>query len=610
MKFLNFEIKNFKGISNAKIDLQRGAGNVFTFIGLNESGKTTFLEAISFLMEKSDEKKHKDMFGDSFVFLDDSTKLIPLKSFANFNSEISVKATLSFSQEEKETISKRLSEAYPEKIFVFENENIVIEKRLTFENSNLVSTDHYWTISLQEKTKRARAYKKLGDESEAWQKAIKMIKEMYIPHISYFPSFLFNFPKEIYIDSEQLQGQEKIINDYYKDILQDILYSTDKDANLNTHILERLKKDDENEKRKAEHLLNQMGVSFSTEFLKRWNEIFKQQSKENKAIVLTWGKNQQGVYISFRLKDGADDYFISERSLGFRWFFSFLLFTELRSRGKNNKNTLFLLDEPASNLHASAQTEILNSFSRTTTNNNNAIIFSTHSHYLINPNWLENAFICQNKSIDYDNDEHINQYTNAKADIIITPYRVFVNENPDRVTFFQPVLDILEYRPCKLECIPNAIIMEGKTDNYIITYFKDIIFKTEDYTNFNIIPGIGGCSKLDGVLRLYLGWGKKFIVMLDGDHAGKESFDFYKQEFLLSDKQIYKLTDVDSNFVKIESLIDPEDKKKYNLNKKKATDAFFKEHLATATNIDLSDATKNNFKKLLDFFNQALDPEE
>jgi predicted ATP-dependent endonuclease of OLD family len=77
MKFLGFRIRNFKGIDNAEMNLLRTGGKVFTLIGLNESGKTTLLEAISFLMDNPNEEAHKNLFGESFSFLNDKTKLIP-----------------------------------------------------------------------------------------------------------------------------------------------------------------------------------------------------------------------------------------------------------------------------------------------------------------------------------------------------------------------------------------------------------------------------------------------------------------------------------------------------------------------------------------------------
>ncbi len=44
MKIKEFNIRNFKGIKDESIEI---SGDVITLIGLNESGKTTILEALS-----------------------------------------------------------------------------------------------------------------------------------------------------------------------------------------------------------------------------------------------------------------------------------------------------------------------------------------------------------------------------------------------------------------------------------------------------------------------------------------------------------------------------------------------------------------------------------
>ena len=56
MKITKFDIRNFKGISHTTVNLADDApGNVVTLIGLNESGKTTILEALShFVTEDKD----------------------------------------------------------------------------------------------------------------------------------------------------------------------------------------------------------------------------------------------------------------------------------------------------------------------------------------------------------------------------------------------------------------------------------------------------------------------------------------------------------------------------------------------------------------------------
>ena len=47
MRYKSFRIRNFKGIKDTTINLDTATGaGVFALVGLNESGKTTVLEAI------------------------------------------------------------------------------------------------------------------------------------------------------------------------------------------------------------------------------------------------------------------------------------------------------------------------------------------------------------------------------------------------------------------------------------------------------------------------------------------------------------------------------------------------------------------------------------
>ena len=48
MKFADFSFKNFKGINKMKLELTESPDSkIYALVGLNESGKTTILEAIS-----------------------------------------------------------------------------------------------------------------------------------------------------------------------------------------------------------------------------------------------------------------------------------------------------------------------------------------------------------------------------------------------------------------------------------------------------------------------------------------------------------------------------------------------------------------------------------
>lgn len=88
MRHKYFEIRNFKGIENVRIDFNAKPNNrVYTLVGLNESGKTTILEAIHFFEFQSQSENPLELHGYA---ISDVHKLIPISKRSNFNGEISI----------------------------------------------------------------------------------------------------------------------------------------------------------------------------------------------------------------------------------------------------------------------------------------------------------------------------------------------------------------------------------------------------------------------------------------------------------------------------------------------------------------------------------------
>src|SRR5262249_2490045 len=158
-------------------------------------------------------------------------------------------------------------------------------------------------------------------------------------------------------------------------------------------------------------------------------------------------------------------------------------------RENSNNHILFLLDEPASNLHSSAQAQLLKSFGRLL--EKCSIIYTTHSHYMINPEWLEGTYVVKNEGLDYTSNEDEYNYIARKTSIIIKKYRQFAIQHLDQTTYFQTILDVLDYSTSKLENIPNVIMLEGKNDFYTLKYFQRY---TTQYDFLNMMPGNGAGS--------------------------------------------------------------------------------------------------------------------
>lgn len=602
MRYLEFTINNFKGIGETSIHLKEEESKIVTLVGLNESGKTTILEAINFLWnDYPDEERHK---------------LIPKNKKYNFNDKVQVIAQIEYSETDKEEITNKLSKKYNFKEIVPLPNRLSVTKYYEYENSEFVKKKTLYSLNLKAKAGRQKNFREYDDESEEWKFLLELVKKQ-IPKIVYYENFLFNIPHEILIHPYSRLSKTHL--PFYQ-MLQDILDSIDLSLSIEEHIEERIPKTDESSQTALKAVLNKMGGKVTNLVLKPWSEIMKTKEKKIKFYPRIhknkWqSKNQQNqvinedaYYLRFDLEDGDETYPISERSLGFRWFFAFLLFTELRKHRWNDPGeTLFLLDEPASNLHSTAQQKLLSIYDMLV-DGGSKLIYTTHSHHLINPKYLETAYIVKNQAIDYDDEM---EYDAAKTDIEATLYKTFVSNHPEQKDYYQPILDVLDYQPGLLEKIPNIVVLEGKHDFYSFHYINEIVLNNK--YKIYAYPGFGA-GKNDGIIALYLAWSRDLQIFLDSDHRGTKEAERYLKDFGSQLKgKIHTYADVDGSWqnFKIEEVYDQSDRNKIMENIKPNFTTFSKKlfHLeiqnlyGAKKDIGISDKTKENFIKIFEFLN-------
>lgn len=536
MKLINFEVQKFKGIGKLKISFNNTPTNgVYTLVGINESGKTTILETLNYY-EYNDEK---DLNKISNAMLPSHEDIIPIKNRSNFNDDIIIKAIHQLEDEDKSDLIKYLNEQCN---FILENDlnEITTIQKYKYKNSKFDTMESTWTLPLQGKLKDSRSKKIIDLDKENWQKAVNHLKER-MPKILYFPTTLFDFPDRIYLNKES----EEYKDAFYKDVIQDILNSLNENLNIKEHIVDRILNGTSNDKSNVQQITLKMGKQLSNVILKEWSSVLGNKANQ---ISTNIDKDDTGVYIEFLIND-EDGYFkLSERSLGFRWFFVFLLLTQFRGFRRNEyKQVIFLFDEPAANLSRKAQKQLLNSLEKIS--NKCTIIYTTHSQYLINPHWLEGAYIVTNKALEDDDDGFVAHNTDIEA----YKYREFVSKFPQKTSYFQPILDVLEYIPNELEMCNNTVLLEGKNDYYTLNYFFKVMLNK---TDIFLIPGMS-CNSIDDLISLYSGWGKNFIVLLDSDKAAIDSKKRYIEKFgpLVNDK-LYTLKDINIKWTKtMESIL-------------------------------------------------------
>jgi len=134
MRYKSFRIQNFKGIKDTTINLDGIAGAaVFAFVGLNESGKTTVLEAIHSF---SPDAATSELIGD-----DEETGVpykdrVPRHLISTFTGDVSVIATVSLTQDDKTKIVRSLSRENGPQVDLTNVDEIVFERHQRFENGD------------------------------------------------------------------------------------------------------------------------------------------------------------------------------------------------------------------------------------------------------------------------------------------------------------------------------------------------------------------------------------------------------------------------------------------------------------------------------------------
>lgn len=382
-------------------------------------------------------------------------------------------------------------------------------------------------------------------DNEDAKKVNEFIKKR-MPSILYFPNFLFDFPERIYLDSSYPDKKHQ----FYQRVIQDVLDSLGGGLDLKAHVIDRISSPEQRDKLPLRNIVGSVQLKLTDVVFGSWNKIFGREVSAQ-GITVDFDLDQKGPYAEFFIVDGGSSYRLSERSLGFRWFFVFLLLTQFRTMStRGQRKTLFLLDEPASNLHPSAQKALLSSFERL-----DSVLYTTHSHYMINPHWLESTYVVKNEGIDYENEE---AFKPVNANVKVYKYREFSVKHPDQTSYFQPILEVLDYQPSGIELGKFSVIVEGKNDFYTLEYVARAL-------GYNVIPSVipgTSASNLAALISIFVGWGVPFIVLLDGDREAKKQKDRYLESFGSSvDGRIFCLGDIDPEFdgLELEDLLSKND---------------------------------------------------
>ena len=212
---------------------------------------------------------------------------------------------------------------------------------------------------------------------------------------------------------------------------------------------------------------------------------------------------------------------LKNRSKGFVWFFSFLVWF---SKIENKDNIIILLDEPGLNLHADAQSDLLKYIDMELVPKYQ-IIYTTHSPFMIDPAKLHEV-----RTVYDSNDAKIGSLISEAL------------EEKDKATLF-PLQAALGYDIAQnLYISPKNLLVEGVADLVFMTLISEklrSLGKTSLDDDITIVP-VGGLDKVATFISLLSGNKLKIACLLDTftDQKGKRRISDLIQEKIIKESHV------------------------------------------------------------------------
>jgi hypothetical protein len=272
--------------------------------------------------------------------------------------------------------------------------------------------------------------------------------------------------------------------------------------------------------------LSHCGASITGDFLTYWKQ--KVDKEETVDLRVRHLRDETGVLkLAFYVHDKSDQY-PDQRSKGFLWFLSFYLKLAAAQKRYPDRRRILLIDEPGSYLHARAQRDVLHLLEARIVQSDQ-VIYSTHSPYLIHSDRLHRLRIVLKKTASgtkvLDRLTHPDLRDTEFADSLSPVISAIGIDISQSITFNRQ----------------KNLFVEGISDYMYVTSWARK-YRPELVEYFNIFPGTGATT-LALLASLFIGWGFKFIALLDNDDQGQNSYKKLTHELSVPEIRIVRPKD-------------------------------------------------------------------
>lgn len=218
-----------------------------------------------------------------------------------------------------------------------------------------------------------------------------------------------------------------------------------------------------------------------------------------------------------------------QRSRGFIWFFSFLVWfdsvqDQLKLKApKSHSQLILLLDEPALALHALAQTDFLRYIDHLA--KSHQVIYTTHSPFMINSDRLHQVRVVEDR---------------PNVGTVISDNL----SGSDARTIF-PLQAALGWNIAQnLFIAKHNLLVEGVSELVLLQAMSKVVESAGGKglnSNITIVP-VGGLSNVATFISLLNGNGLKFAVLHDYNGRPDQKLDSLVQQKLLNKKQVFNFS--------------------------------------------------------------------
>ena len=494
--YKSFQVQNFRGLEDVSLDFTKN--DLILLLGLNESGKTSILKAI-----------------EAFDFNNDP----PPEDLKPFFTSMRNKQQVSSSIPCQITADIEFTEDLTYLTFRH------VLKIAGFDGSVKPEVEEFFTRLNDKKKVRitrvvpfsggnpGKSFYRFEDEQPLSDAKLERIIAQKIvaqcPFILYFEDFQDAIPTKIYT-----KRQNTAYNHSWYEIIDGLFYNTDPTLSIKSY--EDFFNNNNLRENDARTVLKRVNKTLQKTFTEKWQDLSGVKDIDDAEIAYDPVKK----YFEIKISDSDGTTFsVHERSKGAVWYLAFLMKTEFRRKKlrEGSGKPVYLIDEPASNLHSTAQQKMVQDFVALV--EDTTLVYTTHSRYLVSAGNVKNTYVV----------------SRDKGVVSCVRWGDYIKGKSAKASYYQPLQDCLDVVPNNLD-IPweRAIITEGPSDALTL----EVMLRVLDIERTHAIYPGTSATALEGLISLNLGWRAEFSVLLDSDNEGTKAGKRYAKDFGLADGTI------------------------------------------------------------------------